>query len=83
MFSLPRKEPGYEGSTCIALREVLTSVIQELQGLTTYTFVMLLLVMISVYMLTFRLMVSIVAEFWSLVILIYNILLGEITISST
>ena len=33
-------------------------------------------------MLTFRLMVTMVAEFCSLVILIHNTLLGEITISS-
>ena len=44
---------------------------------------MLLLVMISLHMLTFRLMVTMVAEFCSLVILIHNTLLGEITISST
>ena len=41
---------------------VLTSVLQELQGLTTYAFVMLLLAMISLHMLTFRLMVAMVAE---------------------
>ena len=69
--------------TCIALRGVLTSVLQESQGLKTYTFVILLLAMISLYMLTFRLMVTMVAEFCSLVILIHNTLLGEITISST
>ena len=44
---------------------------------------MLLLAMISLHMLTFRLMVTMVAEFCSLVILIHNTLLGEITISST
>ena len=49
--------------TCIVLRGVLTSLFQELQGLTTYAFVMLLLVMISLHMLTFRLMVTMVAEF--------------------
>ena len=51
--------------------------------LMTYAFVMLLLAMISLHMLTFRLMVTMVAEFCSLVILIHNTLLGEITISST
>ena len=69
--------------TCIALRGVLTSLLQESQGLTTNTFVMLLLAMVSLHMLTFRLMVTMVAEFCSLVILIHNTLLGEITISST
>ena len=69
--------------TCIALRGVSTSVLQESQGLTTYAFVMLLLAMISLHMLTFRLMVTMLAEFCSLVILIHNALLGEITISST
>ena len=69
--------------TCIALRGVFTSVLEESQGLTTYAFVMLLLAMISLHMLTFRLMVTMVAEFCSLVILIHNTLLGEITISST
>ena len=44
--------------SCIALRGVLTSVLQESQGLITYAFVMLLLVMISLHMLTFRLMVT-------------------------
>ena len=44
---------------------------------------MLLFAMISLQMLTFRLMVTMVAEFCSLVILIQNTLLGEITISST
>ena len=62
---------------------VLTSILQESQGLITYAFVMLLLAMISLHMLTFRLMVTMVAEFCSLVILIHNTLLGEITISST
>ena len=69
--------------TCIALRGVFTSVLEESQGLTTYAFVMLLLAMISLHMLTFRLMATMVAEFCSLVILIHNTLLGEITISST
>ena len=69
--------------TCIALRGVLTSLLQESQGLLKYAFVMLLLAMISLHMLTFRLIVTMVAEFWSLVILIHNTLLGEITISST
>ena len=69
--------------TCIVLRGVLTSLFQESQGLTTYAFVMLLLVMISLHMLTFRLMVTMVAEFCSLVILIHNTLQREITISST
>ena len=44
---------------------------------------MLLLAMIPLHMLTFRLMVTMVADFCSLVILIHNTLLGEITISST
>ena len=69
--------------TCIALRGVFTSVLEESQGLTTYAFVMLLLVMVSLHMLTFRLMVTMVAEFCSVVILIHNTLLGEITINST
>ena len=69
--------------TCITLRGVSTSVLQESQGLTTNTFVMLLLAMISLHMLNFRLMVTMVAEFCSLVILIHNPLLGEIMISST
>ena len=66
-----------------ALRGVLTSLLQESQGLITYAFVILLLAMVSLHMLTFRLMVTMVAEFCSLVILIHNTLLGEITISST
>ena len=49
--------------TCIALRGVLTSLLQESQGLIKYAFVMLLLAMISLHMLTFRLMVTMVAEF--------------------
>ena len=57
--------------------------IKESQGIITYAFVILLLAMISLHMLTFRLMVTMVAEFCSLVILIHNTLLGEITISST
>ena len=59
------------------------SLLQESQGLITYAFVMLLLAMISLHMLTFRLMATMVAEFWSLVILIHNTLLGEVIISST
>ena len=62
---------------------MLTSVLQESQGLITYDLVMLLLAMIPLHMLTFRLMVTMVADFCSLVILIHNTLLGEITISST
>ena len=62
---------------------MLTSLLQESQRLIKYAFVMLLLAMISLHMLTFRLMVTMVAEFCSLVILIHNTLLGEITISST
>ena len=46
-----------------------------------YGFVMLLLAIISLHMQT--LMVTMVAVFCSLVILIHNTLLGEITISST
>ena len=69
--------------TRIALRGVFTSVLQESQGLTTNNFVMLLLAMVSLHMLTFRWMVTMVAEFCSLVILIRNTLLGEIMISST
>ena len=46
-------------------------------------FVMLLLAMVYLHMLTLRLMVTMVAEFCSLVILIHNTLLGDITISST
>ena len=68
---------------CIALGGVLKSLLQESQGLIKYAFVMLLLAMISLHMLTFRLIVTMVAEFCSLVILIHNTLLGEITISST
>ena len=69
--------------TCIALRGVLTSLLQESQGVITYAFVMLLLAMISLHMPNFRLLVAMVAEFCSLLILIHNTLLGEITISST
>ena len=69
--------------TCIMLLEALTSVVQETQGLTTNGFVILLLVMISHNMPTFRLVVAMAAEFRSLVILIHNTLLGEIIISST
>ena len=46
-----------------ALRGVFTSLLQELQGLITYALVMLLLAMMSLHMLTFRLMVTMVAEF--------------------
>ena len=67
--------------TCITLRGVSTSVLQESQGLTTNTFVMLLLAMVSLHMLTFRLMVTMVAEFRSLVIL-FIIHCWERTISS-
>ena len=81
--SLHRESTDSLICTCIALRGVLTSLLQESQGLITYAFVMLLLAMISLHMLTFRLMVTMVAEFCSLVILIHNTLLGEITISST
>ena len=59
-------------------RSVKTSVLQESQGLTTYAFVMLLLAMISLHMLTFKLMVTMVAEFRSLVILTHNTLVGKI-----
>ena len=59
--------------TCIALRGVVTSVLQESQGLTVNTLVMLLLAMIALHMLTFRLMVTIVAEFCSLIIIHNNI----------
>ena len=69
--------------TCIALRGVSTSVLQESQGLTMNAFVILLLVMISLDMPNFRLLVAMVADFCSLVTLIHNTLLGEITISST
>ena len=55
----------------------------SIKRLITYAFVMLPLPVISLHMLTFRLMVTMVAEFCSLVILIHNTLLGEITISST
>ena len=44
---------------------------------------MLLLAMISLHLLTFRLMVTMVADFCTLVILIHNTLQGEITISTT
>ena len=65
------------------MRGVLTSILKESQGLIKYDFVMLLLAMIPLHMLTFRLIVTMVADFCSLVILIHNTLLGEITISST
>ena len=73
----------YVIAICIALGGVLTSVLQQPQGLTAYSFVMLLLAIISLHMLIFRLMVTMIAEFCSLVILIHNILQREITISST
>ena len=44
--------------------------------LTIYAFVILLLAMISLLMLTFWLVVTMVADFCSLVILIHNTLLG-------
>ena len=53
----------YTHNACITLRGVSTSVLQESQGLTTYAFVMLLLAMISLHLLTCRLMVTMVAEF--------------------
>ena len=43
-------------------------------------YVMLLLAMISLHMLTFRMIITMVAEFCSLVILIHNTLLEEIMI---
>ena len=43
--------------------------IERSQRLTTYALVMLLLVMISLHNLTFRLMVTMVAEFYSLVVI--------------
>ena len=49
--------------TCIALRGLLTLVLQESQGLKTYEFDMLLLATISLHMLTFRLMITMVADF--------------------
>ena len=45
--------------------------------------IMLLLVMISLNMLTFTLMVTMVAEFCLLVMLIHNTLMEEIMISGT
>ena len=70
----------YTHNACIKLRGVSTLVLQESQGLTNYAFDMLLLAMISLHMLTCRLMITMVTEFCSLVILIHNTLLGEITI---
>ena len=67
----------------ITLRGVLTSLLQESQGLAIYAFAMLLLAMIFLHMLTFSLMVTMVAEFCSLIFLIHITLLGEITISGT
>ena len=64
-------------------RSVHISIRRITRLITTYAFVMLPLAMISLHMLTFRLMVTIVAEFCSLVILIHNTLLVEVTISST
>ena len=78
-----RNRYTHRESTSIALRGVLTSVLQESQRLTTYAFVLLLLATIALHMLTFRLMINMVAGFCSLVILIHNTLMGEITISST
>ena len=43
----------------------------------------MVLAMISPHMLTFKLMVTMVADFCSLVILIHSTLQGEVTISST
>ena len=80
MCTLQMKLCNHYIYTCIALRGVLTSVLQESQGLTTYAFVMLLLAMVSLHMLTFKLMVTTVSEFCSLVILIHNMLQGEIMI---
>ena len=57
--------------------------IAEPQGLIAYAFVMLLLAMIPLHMLTFRLLVTMVAELCPVVILIHNTLQGEIMISST
>ena len=62
---------------------MLTSIAQELQGLTTNALVILLLAMISPNMPTFRSVVAMVAKFVTLTILIQNTLLGEIIISST
>ena len=81
-FIVWRMLHNHYNCTCIALRRVLKSVLQESQRI-IYAFVMLLLAMISLHMLTFRLMVTMVADFCSLVILIHNTLMGEITISST
>ena len=51
--------------------------------ITRYAFVMLLLAMIYLHVLTFRLMVTMVADFGSFVFLIHNTLQGEIIISIT
>ena len=71
--------------TYIALKRVLTSVLHTIITKVNNIILlfMLLLAMISLHMLTFRLMVTMVAEFCSLVILIHNTLLREITITST
>ena len=58
-----------------ALRRVLTSVLQELHGLTMNAFDIAIGNGISRH-------AKLVADFCSLVILIHNTLLGEITISS-
>ena len=63
--------------TVLCVNGVLTSVLLELKGLTIYAFVLLLLAMISLHMLTFRLMVTIVAELRYFIFLIHNTLLGE------
>ena len=68
-----------QGLITYAFVMLLLAMKQGSQGLITYAFVMLLLAMISLHMLTFRLMVTMVAERSSF----HNTLLGEITISST
>ena len=55
------------------------AVVQKSKGL---AFVMLLLPMISLHMLTFRMMVTMVSKFGYFIFLIHNTLLGEIMISS-
>ena len=64
-------------------RSVNISITRIIRVKKTYNFVMLLLAMISLHMLTFRLMVTMVADFCSIVILIHNTLQRVITISST
>ena len=54
--------------TCIALRGVLTLVLQESQGLKTNIFVMLQLAMLSLHMLTFSLIVTMVTQLSSFII---------------